>query len=94
MTPPPRQGPARSNKIRSVNPKPAAAAATPAEATRPRIGAGSLRLSKSQPVGQPPITRWDYPEYRLYFEYDHVLHAVVPDHFEPVTHSDELQPAD
>ncbi|WP_353219958.1 hypothetical protein [Salinisphaera sp. S4-8] len=75
-------------------------AATPRPDTPPR-GMTKARvearygapLSKSQPVGQPPITRWDYPEYRLYFEYDHVLHAVVPDHFEPVTHSDELQPA-
>lgn len=27
-------------------------------------------------VGQPPITRWDYPGYSVYFEYDHVIHAV------------------
>lgn len=27
-------------------------------------------------VGQPPITRWDYPGYSVYFEYDHVVHAV------------------
>lgn len=47
-------------------------------------------MSQGQPVGQPPITRWDYPGYRLYFEYDHVLHAVVPDLPEPIAHSDEL----
>lgn len=27
-------------------------------------------------VGQPPITRWVYPEYTIYFEYQHVVHAV------------------
>jgi hypothetical protein len=28
-------------------------------------------------VGQPPITRWEYPSYIVYFEYDHVIHSVV-----------------
>lgn len=28
-------------------------------------------------VGQPPITRWDYPEFFVYFEYNHVLHTVL-----------------
>ncbi|MDX1443845.1 MAG: hypothetical protein R3270_08755 [Gammaproteobacteria bacterium] len=28
-------------------------------------------------VGDPPITRWDYDGYRVYFEYDKVLHTVV-----------------
>ncbi|MFA5679293.1 MAG: phosphodiesterase [Pseudomonas sp.] len=27
-------------------------------------------------IGQPPISRWDYPGYSVYFEYDHVIHAV------------------
>lgn len=27
-------------------------------------------------VGQPPISRWDYPGFSVYFEYDHVIHAV------------------
>lgn len=29
------------------------------------------------PVGDPPITRWDYAEYSVFFEYDTVLHSVV-----------------
>jgi hypothetical protein len=29
------------------------------------------------PVGQPPITRWVYPDKVVYFEFDHVVHAVV-----------------
>ena len=28
-------------------------------------------------VGDPPITRWDYPEYSVYFELDRVITAVV-----------------
>ncbi|HEX6999968.1 MAG TPA: hypothetical protein VF322_17685 [Gammaproteobacteria bacterium] len=29
------------------------------------------------PVGDPPITRWDYPGFSVYFEYKHVIHSVV-----------------
>lgn len=28
------------------------------------------------PVGDPPITRWEYAEFIVYFEYDRVIHAV------------------
>ena len=28
-------------------------------------------------VGQPPITRWVYADKIVYFEYDHVVHAVA-----------------
>lgn len=28
-------------------------------------------------VGQPPITRWVYPSFVVYFEYSHVVHAVA-----------------
>lgn len=28
-------------------------------------------------VGQPPITRWVYPDKVVYFEYEHVVHAVI-----------------
>lgn len=27
-------------------------------------------------VGEPPITRWYYPEFTVYFEFDKVVHAV------------------
>jgi hypothetical protein len=27
-------------------------------------------------VGEPPITEWDYGDFRVYFEYRTVLHAV------------------
>ncbi len=28
------------------------------------------------PVGDPPITRWEYQGFIVYFEYRHVIHAV------------------
>ncbi|MCL5041232.1 MAG: phosphodiesterase [Gammaproteobacteria bacterium] len=27
-------------------------------------------------VGQPPITRWDYADFSVYFEHNHVVHSV------------------
>lgn len=33
--------------------------------------------SKVAAVGQPPISRWQYPGFVVYFESDHVIHAVV-----------------
>lgn len=28
-------------------------------------------------VGNPPIERWDYESFSVYFEYDHVVHSVM-----------------
>ncbi len=28
------------------------------------------------PIGEPPITEWDYGDFRVYFEYRTVLHTV------------------
>ncbi len=39
-----------------------------------QFGAPTERFA---PVGQPPITRWVYADKVVYFEYDHVVHAVV-----------------
>jgi hypothetical protein len=33
--------------------------------------------SKVAAVGNPPITRWEYPGFIVYFEHDHVIHSVV-----------------
>jgi hypothetical protein len=33
--------------------------------------------NRAPTVGQPPITRWDYPGFSVYFEHDRVLHSVV-----------------
>ncbi|MEM1412040.1 MAG: phosphodiesterase [Pseudomonadota bacterium] len=39
-----------------------------------RFGAPDQRHSA---VGEPPITRWDYETYSVYFEYDLVLFSVL-----------------
>ncbi|WP_251359953.1 hypothetical protein [Kangiella sp. TOML190] len=33
--------------------------------------------SVSGPVGNPPISQWRYNGFTVYFEYNHVVHAVV-----------------
>ena len=33
--------------------------------------------TKHDAVGAPPITRWDYPNFSVFFEGDRVIHAVV-----------------
>lgn len=33
--------------------------------------------SRDAPVGDPPITRWDYENFAVFFEYDRVIHAVT-----------------
>lgn len=32
---------------------------------------------RAEPIGKPPITKWEYPNIVVYFEYDHVVHSVV-----------------
>jgi hypothetical protein len=43
-------------------------------AVESKFGAPS---NKSSPVGNPPITKWFYPNFTVVFEHDKVLHAVV-----------------
>ncbi len=33
--------------------------------------------SRQSPVGDPPITRWEYADFVVFFEYDRVIHAVA-----------------
>jgi len=40
-----------------------------------------LADEEHRPVGQPPITRWDYRSFSVYFEYDHVINSVL--HHQP-----------
>ena len=35
-------------------------------------------VKKVDPVGKPPITRWIYDQFTVYFENKYVIHAVVP----------------
>jgi len=32
---------------------------------------------KTPAVGKPPISRWQYPGFIVYFEGDHVIHSVI-----------------
>jgi hypothetical protein len=34
-------------------------------------------VEKHATVGQPPITRWDYAGFSVFFEHDRVIHAVA-----------------
>jgi hypothetical protein len=34
-------------------------------------------VTKHDAVGAPPITRWDYSNFAVFFEHDRVIHAVV-----------------
>lgn len=44
------------------------------EAVRKRFGDPQ---NIKDPVGEPPISSWEYPAFVVYFENDLVLHAVV-----------------
>ena len=33
--------------------------------------------NKRAPVGEPPISSWEYDTFVVYFEYDHVIHSVA-----------------
>ena len=54
-------------------------------ARRPSRGMGMETVTSTwgQPVatknavGEPPITRWDYSGFIVYFEYGHVIHTVA-----------------
>lgn len=34
-------------------------------------------IERAPAVGEPPITRWRYAEFTVYFEHDKVIHAVI-----------------
>ncbi len=56
-----------------------------ANVVRPALGTGKIRVledfgepvQRHAPVGNPPIERWDYELFSVYFEYDHVVHSVL-----------------
>jgi len=72
--------PSFAQNLQMVDPPEAQArAATPSRGTsmaqvEQRFGAPTERFAA---VGQPPITRWVYPGFVVYFEYQHVVHAVA-----------------
>ncbi len=70
----------------------------PDEVTLPPRGLTKTRVllrfgepdRRHEPVGTPPITRWDYGDFSVFFERDLVLHSVVPGQLPPLQHRDEL----
>lgn len=52
---------------------------------RPKAGMSMQRVESTYgapqqrhpAVGDPPITRWDYPDFSVYFEHERVIHAVA-----------------
>lgn len=56
-------------------------------------------VQRHAPVGgsssqQPPITRWDYPDFAVYFENQHVINTVNPQQPRTVLHLNELRTPD
>jgi hypothetical protein len=55
------------------------------EAGKPTRGMTQARVeanfgtpqSRVSPVGDPPITRWEYDQFVVFFEYDKVIHSVT-----------------
>ncbi|MFI4889967.1 MAG: hypothetical protein ACHQIL_05490 [Steroidobacterales bacterium] len=41
------------------------------------VGKFGNPATKIPAVGKPPISRWEYPGFIVFFEYDHVIHSVV-----------------
>ncbi len=56
-----------------------------ADISKPRTGVTKANvaaqfgepISKQGPVGEPPISSWEYSDFVVYFEYDHVIHSVA-----------------
>ena len=44
------------------------------EMVESRFGAPA---SRNLPVGEPPITRWHYEGFKVYFEHEYVIHSVA-----------------
>lgn len=72
--------PAHAQELQTAEPPPAVSSVaapvrgTSMNAVEARYGAPVERYA---PVGQPPITRWVYPSFVVFFEYSHVVHAVT-----------------
>lgn len=72
-------GPLAAAETLQTPPAPGSSASRPArgmtmEKVEAAFGAPASRLPA---VGQPPITRWEYPGFVVYFEHRVVLHTVV-----------------
>lgn len=83
-----------------------AASTAPAPASLPAkgqtMGEVTKRFGQPQakhpPAGgdspkHPPITRWDYAGFSVFFEHQHVVDSVVPGHPPQVYHAEQLKQA-
>jgi len=60
-------------------------AAKQSESLRPTRGMSMTRVEaqfgapseRRAAVGEPPITRWEYPGFTVVFEHEYVLHSIV-----------------
>ena len=50
--------------------------------------------SVTAPVGDPPISRWTYDDFVVFFEYKHVINAVIPNKPRRIYNQDELRRGD
>jgi hypothetical protein len=55
-----------------------------------KFGAPSTKVPA---VGNPPISRWEYPGFVVYFERDHVIHSVVSESGAPASEPASNAPA-
>jgi hypothetical protein len=72
-------GPAWAETLSVPADNPAAAAERPKRGSTMSAVQGRFGepVTRHAAVGQPPITRWDYAGFSVYFENDRVLHAVI-----------------
>lgn len=69
---------ARADELRVESTQAAATTDVPTrgmtmDTVQSRFGSPAQKLAA---IGNPPITRWVYPSYVVYFEYQHVIHSV------------------
>jgi hypothetical protein len=50
-------------------------------------------VTRHEAVGEPPITRWDYPQFAVFFERDRVIHSVVTEGAPPADAAAKPAPA-
>lgn len=71
--------PAFAETLSTDTGNPAAAGARPHRGSTMAAVEGQFGepTSRHGAVGDPPITRWDYAQFSVYFEHDRVLHSVL-----------------
>ena len=71
--------------LATANAQTGAAMSDGSDGSRPQRGSTQSQVeakwgsptTKVAAVGEPPISRWEYPNFTVYFEHDRVIHAVL-----------------